>query len=1141
MGINNINTIQNKASLSYLNSLTDNYLIQALANLGQRIGIKGDSVKYGGFTFLDIFDDKYIDDISNKIGVLKYVNENNTPIAKFYIIDKGKKFDESNILDGYELKYSNIFDKQFISNNITFDILIGNTKEITNESIFQVTSDLNNEYFSNILYKVILGKENEETNNLEIEYNKYNSTTNKLLFSAKAFYLYSDGTSNYYSMITVENINETSYKMHVYLFNSSLLNNNSLSDLKTQFENCFNLSSYNTSDNLFFDYTSKLNIENIDNIFNYDLNNGCTVFGMIKNNFENNELNKNNEDITLNYNIDNTTLSIAPNQNIQKSLEILSKDGLTLETRLTLINNDINYIYPILLKYYSSNQFTSVLSSLAKKIFCKIYEHLYLLNDNETYNTMYIPLDYEIKYLANNNKLQLYYSSNINISFEDLSILNDIEIEDYFNNTKMITFDYTYESKVKLLNFEVKYNDKYEDCINNILINDIYTSPYINSLNNWVINDISTQVSALGKNAGNPNIIIILSKPDSYNILSSSNIDLTNTEFIDETFLINDNLLLSDYSDTVKCKIPKLTETNLDLFYYSIIINLSTIECLSNYDETKKDDYKLNIITSLWIVTKTNDEIKFDYIKEPDKNCALDLSYLLNTKPILNDLINNLYKSIPTEFNKILLKANNKTNYQESGDNTYLNWAVIKNKLAEEYNNLDEYENKNEQFLYENDLNLIIQYNDTLKNNTESSQSEKYLLHFNKENNINSNNINSYITVTNNLYKNVEYSEIPTGYSYLVTTYTISDIITYSNIINEYESITDGDKSVNENIVYSSSDKIIKQSILENTETVNELITNKKVINYYNEYLFSCNVPLIDFKEIFSANFNLLNRLNIITLDNLGKLYYSYLGSSYEDTDKSIIHLGTSNKNINIGTDTLINEEEQDAFKKINTISIDFDNIILNSNNLKAKQLINQQKTNDVTFYSTVIKPVGEITDNKIYIKYEETINNGSTSYKTFVNGSSIDIYTPNIIYIPVYNYTTKNLLYYVLSINNLFKTILGLDEILFANTIYNDEDKNINIRYNGVNHNIIKIKKDEIYYNFIPIYDNNINKFSQNINIGSKKYASLNNTLSILYYEYNNELYIEIETLKDYDDPLYNYKSNYDVLIDSEANNKFN
>ena len=58
--LHNINTIQNLEDINHQtsnNSYSNEYLIQALANAGQRLGIKGDSISIGSFTFKDLIKD----------------------------------------------------------------------------------------------------------------------------------------------------------------------------------------------------------------------------------------------------------------------------------------------------------------------------------------------------------------------------------------------------------------------------------------------------------------------------------------------------------------------------------------------------------------------------------------------------------------------------------------------------------------------------------------------------------------------------------------------------------------------------------------------------------------------------------------------------------------------------------------------------------------------------------------------------------------------------------------------------------------------------------------------------------------------------------------------------------------------------
>ena len=95
-----------------------------------------------------------------------------------------------------------------------------------------------------------------------------------------------------------------------------------------------------------------------------------------------------------------------------------------------------------------------------------------------------------------------------------------------------------------------------------------------------------------------------------------------------------------------------------------------------------------------------------------------------------------------------------------------------------------------------------------------------------------------------------------------------------------------------------------------------------------------------------------MNRVNILSLDSQGALYNAYIGTSYDENQKSVLHIGTTNKNINVGTDTLMNEVDTSNFATHNTLSLDFNKILLNARgNITAQQNIVYQKVlNNVTY-----------------------------------------------------------------------------------------------------------------------------------------------------------------------------------------------
>ena len=188
----------------------------------------------------------------------------------------------------------------------------------------------------------------------------------------------------------------------------------------------------------------------------------------------------------------------------------------------------------------------------------------------------------------------------------------------------------------------------------------------------------------------------------------------------------------------------------------------------------------------------------------------------------------------------------------------------------------------------------------------------------------------------------------------------------------------------------------------------------------YNEYIFNSNVPTLDFKELFIRNTNILNRLNLISLDQLGNIYNAYIGTSFNETNKSTLHIGSTNTNINIGSTTLINESDRSKFNTHDTISIDFNNIVLNaaSKVSSSKPIINEYKNGNYTYYIGTQKLIGNVKKyfgldnwtniNELFVLYNDiyyvSINKLLETLFNFTNLSTYDIE-----YISVNNVLAKN------------------------------------------------------------------------------------------------------------------------------------
>ena len=111
---------------------THEYLIQALANMGQRIGLRGDGIKYDKFTFADIIGTTQYD-ASKYIGTLTYgsVISGETSIlgAYFGVVEKGTLYNKTNNMIAPTNPYyvsTDIRNMIRLQNQLQFDMPINN-------------------------------------------------------------------------------------------------------------------------------------------------------------------------------------------------------------------------------------------------------------------------------------------------------------------------------------------------------------------------------------------------------------------------------------------------------------------------------------------------------------------------------------------------------------------------------------------------------------------------------------------------------------------------------------------------------------------------------------------------------------------------------------------------------------------------------------------------------------------------------------------------------------------------------------------------------------------------------------------------------------------------------------------------------
>lgn len=887
--LKNVNLLQNPIEYD---KYIEEYIIQALANSGQRIGIKGDGVSYKHFTFKDLLESDATNTNEIQLGYIKYNDSKDTAAFGISTIK-----DNGGIIDKTYITSVNVNNTLYFPSELSFDILIGNIEKYSKNSI--CINDGSELTF--MLAGKLIGFNDKDDFNTVLHYYKFDIDSNLLKYGAKLYHINQEDNIDYYCLLTIVNTEYESnnydkdsfaedFKMNIYIFNSNIFGTKDSDQIyKDTFKNIFNYSSYSETNEIPFslirqeykDVNELLDITNIDNksnLFAYSPIAVVQYFINLQNNSQNNYV----QNIPIEYNV-NSEFYIHKDNIYDTISESLNSNNIILDEVITLLNEDIINLYHNILSYYNEKYYLVDKKELIKKILMNIYDKL--LTDNKIDNPckLYIPLDYKFNYFCNSNdNMYIYYSPNIFITCTNLSD-NKSKITFLKNNHNLI-FDYNDDiDKVKTYSFEFIYNDENVNIINSINIIDTFTMPYINAENNWNVNENNTSVKATGLDAGNPNIIVIHSKnrdKGSYQILSivsskEANDIIKNAEFKLKDFNISEELFLNHEENVINgsipcgAYIPEINDNNIEYFKYSIILSISDLDCF-DIDTNKnyiKALYKGTHVLTLWhVYTDKDNNSTFESVKDINNN-TLILSSSINIKN--NKLLHSTDSIVLNAIiNKLAQVSKNTDSY---------NHFVIRNKKASEYNSN-----------YTNNLNVAIQCSDSLSDLLNEDYNEKNLIDTLQENK------SKYITTLNNL-----------------------------NVTNSLYS------------KYSNN----------------------------NEYVFNDNVPSLDFSEVLNRNFNVINRLNIISLSNTGKAYNAYIGSSSSEKDKDTLHIGTTQTNINLGNKSLIDSDKE--FNIHNNLSIDFNEIKLNSKKLISnKPIIRKETIGDTDYYIVDIIPIANINDN---------------------------------------------------------------------------------------------------------------------------------------------------------------------------------
>lgn len=907
MAIEYINTLQGDILTSYNNA--------ALANLGQRMGAKGDSIVVKSFTLNDIFDDisktdknyivlQYYKPTGSEEYTLSIYNENPDYPIKF----KGNNNDKTTITPIEYIGFSG-------TNNVLNNCDVTKTQE--NSYFFKANINSNN-----TVYYIAIEILGETDINIAVLYNT---------------------TNNEKTLIVKDN----DYKKYIVESLDNFNNINSFQDLINQ------LNSINSS-----------NVSDLEETL-------C-----------------------------NTLISTLPKYIIE-------------------LYNDNTYFYD---NYAGLNK--AIIESIVKQLFLDSF-----FNDIGTSNAssnnpffVYLPKSLSISFYVNDNTGIYYDSLPINTKFiKDNGVGTPISHEDNYNLfvdaniNNYIIVDSDIEKAAAYKTY-LEYGN-----LENISIrtDKLYSIPYIGSDNFWYINDIKTEVTATGKDAGNPNIIVLQTN---FVDTQGTNYDTSN---INDVYFKQDGPNVLHTYNGIDLNINNGTSEYVE-FYYKLNYNESNETSSVSVDESKLNTYVFKVkLPELYGNNGLTNNINFDSII---KNSLV--FYIIDNRLsyFYNDANKQLTITNIDEFRKTSLQYKLTNNNSEQSfitvlfsikydtDEKIYKWEPLKNEatgtvldlgsmissaeFAELFTRITVNPDK-----YQFSQLILDNVKFLHKNNTSTNTAKIYPI-------IKNDNSEFYITNTVN---NTTTADNTNTLAVQNNTNITPKFVTISNIDNAGTDYLGKDLVINENpttkYINFNGDKFAESSFNTSENPIDliphEIWANANSNGTYNTV--STIYPMFDFREVITTNQTAMNRLSLISLASSGVAYNAYIGNSANINEEGTLYIGSSATNYSMaGNKTVTNDYGN--FKTYNKINFE---LPVETNNLTIYKVNN---TNDGDKYFTYINVSTTATQfsatqhtisSKYMEEYPATYNTYTFNAQDYINAMySSFINTPSMSPIELSNVT---------------------------------------------------------------------------------------------------------------------------------------
>ena len=897
MSITNINTLQKLAARRdsrQLSSYTDEYYKQSLSNLGQRFSIKGDGVTNGGFALYEIFNgtiptpeegdfDEYgrLYDSYMMACVSGPEGDRDITITAYSLInpDTGEHYD-SEPLTLSAKDYVKLQEDLYVPGS---KVQAYNGSPITYYGSTSIVTS-SDSHFKTALRDMSGDGEARHTNDLS-----FNDYTDDTLFSGLRIYCTQDGLG--LTLISYENTEgsgsqtTTKYKVSQYV-----------------------IEPYNeVLDGLWDDLTNDTSYIN-SNPSSWD---PLSVYEEIYKSYRN--VIEEKGVCYAHTDIDSGEI-ILDNDTLDGNLGPGTVYGNIVEGNILQWNEARAKELPLFIEYYNEQVYFGINDNLSvkKRLVAKLLEALYddFLNESmqtlpdDTVFPVYLPYEYQFIYTCNSANPSQIYSGTRDITVEASKKPEDdiwkISRTGHHGTREQMLIcessDISDESEdiYSLWRFFITYT--HDNIVDNIFAFKAYTLPYVNDDGYWNVNGVDTSIYARGKDGGQPSVIISYSDTltGQKEILStmfkselSYALDWETTYFqvrpLDTSATIGSSAyhMMSTYMPT-NISSSYIAENLVTFLENAIIMDISSVHSeildMSTEQVPLADPSELGedaTITTFWALSKDpqTDEYYFSYVKQPQTSWAIDFNYLTDAESIIKYYMQlgiqpDVYRHrwlVFTGISSILKNQEDQISYTTV-------FPTIINRLASDVSDMfspqDSVDNK-----YYNNLNFVPAFQ------SEVEFSGSYITSVPPENK------NKFFHFDTYSYDGVSYHYVPVAQK-LRSSKTLA-LDYYPNTRLQSSS--------------SQSEHTWLDSLL----------------------------PILDLKEVFVRDANLLNRCNILTTGKDGRMYYSYIGGTPDSNIKKVIHFGTSYQNIDIGLKTMTEESERSYFEIQPELSIDFPTVTI--------------------------------------------------------------------------------------------------------------------------------------------------------------------------------------------------------------------